>query len=201
MAATAYAIAMLELSFPFPLLPFLKFDLAEIPDTISLLLFGWKYGLLTAVAHWFALVVTASGLALSPPPIPQLMKLLAVLGMFLGISVAQHVYRNPRSEKRKIAVITSAGVVSRVLVMAPVVFILYYILFPETYLAFGKKVLTSVGIKVTGNLIAASLITLFTSIFNAVSAAYLIPLSYSITKAVRKATRQTYEEVSEIKEA
>jgi hypothetical protein len=40
----------------------------------------------TALAHWYALVATATGV-FAPPPIPQLMKLTAVLAMFLGVHI------------------------------------------------------------------------------------------------------------------
>lgn len=184
MAALAYVMGLAPASIPFPLLPFLRFDLAEIPDTVSFLLFGWKFGVITALAHWYGLVVTATGV-FSPPPIPQLMKLTAVLSMFLGIYVGLKVA--DRIGRGRVVLSTVGGIAVRAGVMAPVTFALYYVLFPNIYLAFGKRTLTNLGYVVETDLAVALIITGLTALFNAISAAYLVPLSHSIVKAVRKA--------------
>ncbi|MDJ0269403.1 MAG: hypothetical protein NXY59_02435 [Aigarchaeota archaeon] len=189
LAAAAYAMALMKLGVSFPILPFLKFDFAEIPDTLSFLLFGWKMGLLTAVAHWLALLINLSQLTLAPPGVPQLMKLLAVLSMFVGLAAAQKLFARLHDEKKKAIGYTILGAITRTLIMAPIVFALYYILLPTVYLPFAKKMLTAAGFAVEGDFLIASMMTLLTSIFNALHAILIIPISYSIRAAVVRAIR------------
>ncbi|MEM4573780.1 MAG: hypothetical protein QXF45_04500 [Candidatus Caldarchaeum sp.] len=184
LAALAYVMGIAPLSFPFPLLPFLRFDLAEIPDIVSFLLFGWKYGVITALAHWYALVITATGV-FAPPPIPQLMKLTAVLSMFLGVYVGLKVAE--KIGRGKVVLSTLGGIAVRAGVMAPITFALYYLLFPSIYLAFGKRTLTNLGYVFGTDLDVALIITGLTALFNAISAAYLVPVGHSVVKALRKA--------------
>ncbi len=183
-AALAYVMGLAPASVPFPLLPFLRFDFAEIPDMLSFLLLGWKYGLVTALAHWYALVITATGV-FAPPPIPQLMKLTAVLAMFLGVHAGLWAAR--RLGRGKVVLSTVGGVLMRAGVMAPVTFALYYMLFPQIYLPFGKRALSAVGFVAETDLAVALLITGLTALFNAISAAYLIPLSHGLVKTLQKA--------------
>lgn len=165
-------------------MPFLRFDLAEIPDMLSFLLLGWRYGLVTALAHWYALVITATGV-FAPPPIPQLMKLTAVLSMFLGVYAGLWAAR--RLGRGKVVLSTVGGALMRAGVMAPVTFALYYLLFPQIYLPFGKRALSAVGFVAETDLAVALLITGLTALFNAISAAYLIPLSHGLVKTLQKA--------------
>ncbi|MCS7137679.1 MAG: hypothetical protein NZ941_04835 [Candidatus Caldarchaeum sp.] len=183
-AALAYAMGLAPASVPFPLLPFLRFDLAEIPDLMSFILFGWKYGLLTAFAHWYALVMTAQGV-FAPPPIPQLMKFTAVSAMFLGVYVGLRLAK--RLKRGGVVLTTLTAVLARAGVMAPITFALYYWWFPSIYLPFGKRALTAAGFAVESDLAAATLITAFTAVFNAISALYLVPLCFSIAKALKRA--------------
>ena len=194
LAALAYALGLLPASFPFPLLPFLRFDLAEIPDIFSFLLLGWKYGLVTALAHWYALVATATGV-FAPPPIPQLMKLTAVLAMFLGVHVGLKL--SEKLGRNKLLLSTVGGVIARAGVMAPVTFALYYLLFPNIYIPFGKRALTAVGFAADTDLMVATLITGLTALFNAISAAYLVPLGFNLVKAVKKALGPRLKAVAE----
>ena len=194
LAALAYALGLLPASFPFPLLPFLRFDLAEIPDIFSFLLLGWKFGLVTALAHWYALVATATGV-FAPPPIPQLLKLTAVLAMFLGVYVGVRV--SEKVGRGRLLLPTIGGILARAGVMAPVTFALYYFLFPNIYLPFGKRALTAAGFVANTDLAVATLITGLTALFNAISAAYLVPLGFNLVKAVRKALGPRLERAAE----
>jgi len=184
LAALSYALGLLPASFPFPLLPFLRFDLAEIPDIFSFLLLGWKYGLVTALAHWYALVATASGV-FAPPPIPQLLKLTAVLSMFLGVYLGLKISKS--IGRGRLLASTVGGILARAGVMAPVTFTLYYFLFPNIYIPFGRRALTAAGFAADTDMIVATLITGLTALFNAISAAYLVPLGFYLVKAVKKA--------------
>ncbi|MEM0443926.1 MAG: hypothetical protein QXJ73_07195 [Candidatus Caldarchaeum sp.] len=183
-AALAYVMGLAPASIPFPLLPFLRFDLAEIPDLLSFIIFGWKYGLMTAFAHWYGLLVTAQGV-FAPPPVPQLMKLTAVLATFLGVYLGTRISK--RFGKAQTASATAMAVLTRAGVMAPITFAVYYLLFPTIYLPFGKRVLSTAGYVVDSDLAVATLITGFTAAFNALAALYLVPLCFSIAKALKRA--------------
>ncbi len=182
LAALAYVMGLAPASIPFPLLPFLRFDLAEIPDVMSYLLLGWKYGLVTAFAHWYGLVMTAQGI-FAPPPIPQLMKLTAVMATFLGIYLGGRIAG--KLGRGMVILPTAAAILTRAGVMAPITFMLYYVLFPSVYLPFGKRMLSAAGFVVESDFAAASLITGLTAVFNAIASAYLIPLCFNLLRVIK----------------
>ncbi|MEM4416565.1 MAG: hypothetical protein QXD32_00735 [Nitrososphaerota archaeon] len=184
LAALAYVLGLAPASIPFPLLPFLRFDLAEVPDVLAFLIFGWKYGIVTALAHWYALVITAqSGFA--PPPIPQLMKLAAVLSMMLGVYAGLKVSR--KLGMGRLLVTTGFAMAARAIVMTPITFVLYYFLLPSVYLPFGRRVLSAAGYFAETDIAVALTISGLTAVFNMLSSAIIVPASFSAEKALRKA--------------
>ena len=168
MAALASAFGFLRLAFPYPLMPFLKFDLAEIPDTISFILLGPSGGLTTALTHWFVLNMKSS----SVPVVGPLMKLLAISSMMLGLYIGAKL-SGSGNRVRLLLNLILWGMVSRVMIMGFATFVLYYALMPDTYIPFAQKVLNSVGLHVSGVLDVALAKTLLTAVFNVLH----VPLS------------------------
>jgi len=159
LGGAAIAAGIARLSTPFPLLPFLRFDAAEIFDVLSFLIFGPIGGLVTSLAHWYGLIVNGGALV---PGVGETMKLIAVLstllGLFLGI----------RLSRGSIWWGLVGAVASRTLVMSLVTFLLYYVLLPNVYLPFGSRALQRVGISVQGELTLALLMTTLNGVFNAI---------------------------------
>ncbi|GBC70445.1 hypothetical protein HRbin02_00212 [Candidatus Calditenuaceae archaeon HR02] len=157
LAALAYALSLMKLHLRYPLLPFLSFDISEIPDVLAYFMFGLSGGLVAAVAHWVALNFGTPFHQLVGPT----MKLLAVLSTMLGLEAASRI-------KGGSMVLNSVALalLSRTAIMAGATFILYYYLFPGVYLPFSRKVLSGIGIAVESDLTLATVMVAFTSIFN-----------------------------------
>ncbi len=157
LAALAYALSLMRLHIRFPLLPFLSFDVSEIPDILAYFMFGFSGGLVAVFAHWIALNFGTPFHQLIGPT----MKLIAVLTTMLGLEAASRI-------KGGSMVLNSVALalLSRTAIMAGVTFILYYYLFPGVYLPFSRKVLSGIGIAVESDLTLATVMVAFTSIFN-----------------------------------
>jgi len=80
MAALALGFSILRLEMPYPILPYLKLDAAEIPVTIAFFFCGLKYGVAAEVIHYLGLVLRGSN------PVNAAMKLLAVVSMLVGLA-------------------------------------------------------------------------------------------------------------------
>ncbi|PCN50978.1 hypothetical protein B6U99_01545 [Candidatus Geothermarchaeota archaeon ex4572_27] len=88
--AMAAVISLLKIEIPFPILVWLKFDFAEIPDLIAYLLGGLWVGVVTAFVHMLLLNIAAMH-----PVIGPVMKFLAVISMMVGISAWRKLKHNP----------------------------------------------------------------------------------------------------------
>ena len=169
LAALAVAFGFMKLSIPYPLMPFLKFDLAEIPDTVAFIILGPSAGLITTLIHWFVLNLKGGGMV---PIAGPLMKLMAIssmmLGFYIGVKVAE-------GGGRRALMVSMAvwGVIARVVVMGLTTFLLYYAIMPDTYIPFAEKMLKTIGWEVEGALGVALATVGLTAIFNAIH----VPLS------------------------
>ena len=79
MASIAVLLSLAKVEIPFPLVPFLKFDLAEVPSILTLLIFGFKEALIVSIIHFSILLFVGSF-----TPIGPLMKWIAVVSTILG---------------------------------------------------------------------------------------------------------------------
>lgn len=86
-SALALVLTFSKAEIPYPLLPYLKFDFAEIPIMMALLIGGLVPGLATAVIHWIGLSL-ARGWILG-----ALMKFLAVAPMVVGFWLGIRLYK------------------------------------------------------------------------------------------------------------
>src|SRR6266571_1075176 len=75
---------------PFPILFYLKFDVAEVVDLSSFMIFGPTAGLLTALIHATILGTVAGGAGSGPFFGPSL-KFLGVLSTYIGLLLASRV--------------------------------------------------------------------------------------------------------------
>jgi riboflavin transporter FmnP len=157
LGGAAIAAGIARLSTPFPLLPFLRFDAAEIFDVLAFLLFGPLGGVVASVAHWYGLILNGGALV---PGVGETMKLIAVLSTLLGL------YLGIKLSRGSIWWGLVGALASRTLIMALVTFLLYYVLLPDVYLPFGSRALQRVGITVQGELTLAMLMTTLNGVFN-----------------------------------
>lgn len=181
LSALAIALTFSRAEIPYPLLPYLKFDFAEIPVMLSLLLGGLYPGLVTAVIHWIGLTI-ARGWFLGP-----LMKFLAVAPMVIGFWLGMRIMRKDLLLLRSIAVALSFGIVLRVIVCAIINTAVLLFIAPE-YLRFSAACLKAIGMSVSSEIDALSWTLIFNAVFNALhvifSAAIAIILFIAIIKRI-----------------
>ncbi len=175
LAALAYALSLMRLHLRYPLLPFLSFDLSEIPDILAYFLFGLSGGLIAALAHWFALNFGTPFHQLVGPT----MKLLAVLATLLGLEIASRIKGGSMALNG-----VSLSLLTRTGVMAAATFILYYYLFPGVYLPFSRRTLSGIGITIESDLTLATVMVAFTSIFNIIHVFLSVLPAYGIYKRI-----------------
>ena len=115
LAALALVITVSKIEVVYPILPYLKFDFAEIPSVLAFFLVSPYSGLSTAVIHWLFLIYRA-GNVLGPT-----MKFTAVVSMLAGFwftsLISGRFVKNPHWRKYLIAC-TIVGGVFRVVAMS-----------------------------------------------------------------------------------
>ncbi|MFC1803547.1 ECF transporter S component [Thermoproteota archaeon] len=113
-SALAVMLTMVNLTIPFPLLPYLKFDFSEIPVTSAFFLIGPQYALLSSVIYWIVLTIRA-GEILGPA-----MKFAAVASMIIGFWVASKVTNGKKTRDIKPLIMSGLviGIILRVVVMS-----------------------------------------------------------------------------------
>ncbi|MEM0075225.1 MAG: hypothetical protein QXT39_04630 [Conexivisphaerales archaeon] len=188
LAASAALISISGLSVPFPLMPFLRFDAAEIPDALAFLLLGPSGGLAVTTIHWLMLNLSAS----FDPVIGPTMKFMAVFATMLGMYIGSLFVSSNFSSRRNYSYLLVWGTILRFIIMIPVTFVLYYIIFPSTYLSFASQALRAIGIDVTGALAIAIIVTLITGLFNIIHAIITITGSWIIYRGVQKSGALNY---------
>ena len=142
LSALAIVLTIINLTIPFPILPYLKFDFSEIPVTIALLLLGPVYGLLSAVIYWIVLTIRAGDI-LGPA-----MKFAAVASMMAGFWIASTLYRRTSKGNdvvRTLSVGFSLGSLLRVAIMSVFNYVVLIFIAPY-YLDFVAPLLGAVGL-------------------------------------------------------
>jgi riboflavin transporter FmnP len=161
-SALAVMLTSLRAEIPYPLLPYLKFDLAEIPVMIVLFILGPLPSLVTEVIHWIGLTITR-GWILGP-----LMKFVAVVPMIVGFWLGVILYRKFSSGNSTIIsfiIGNTVGIVLRVIVTSIANILVLLVVAPE-WLEYARFALNSVGIVVTSVFEVLMWTLLLTAIFN-----------------------------------
>lgn len=168
-SAFAVMLTSLPAEIPYPLLPYLKFDLAEIPVMIILFIFGPLPSLVTEVVHWIGLTITR-GWILGP-----LLKFVAVVPMIVGFWLGVILYRKFSSENNttiSFIIGNIVGIVLRVIVTSIANILVLLVVAPE-WLEYAGFALNSVGIVATSVFEVLMWTLLLTAIFNTLH----VPLS------------------------
>lgn len=166
---------------PFPLLPYLKFDFAEIPVMMVFMLGGPVPALIAEIIHWIGLTLRSGWLG-------PLMKFLAVvpmiIGFWIGIKIGLRLLRGYGGVSLpKIFLFgTIFGIILRVIVCTFNNILLFLIIAPN-YLLFAETTLRAVGMSITSSLDVWIWALTFTGIFNAIH----VPLSSITSLLILKA--------------
>jgi len=158
MAALALGSSILRLEIPYPILPYLKFDAAEIPVTIVFFLCGLKYSVAAELIHYIGLVARGSN------PVNAAMKLLAVLSMLLGLA----------APLRSAALRVLCAAVLRSAAMTVANYLYLFVFFPH-FLGFALRYVGSV-----------EALYAYTAVFNALHTALSAGLAWATYRAVTR---------------
>ena len=156
--ALASILAILPLSIPYPPIPYLKFDFAEIPVMVALLCFGPIPGVGSALIYWAVLLLRGEF-----SPIGPSMKFLAVFSMLIGLWIGAKIFRGSRFT---LYLSFFLGIFLRVLSMSAMNYLVAYLLFPGFMSLAAKTVSLVLGINVSGELSCLITVLAFTAIFN-----------------------------------
>ncbi len=176
-AAISAAMALMPLSFSYPPIPYLRFDLAEVPVFLALLGFGPLAGFLSATVYFMALLLIGQF-----SPVGPLMKYAAVVSTFIGIYAGAKLAN--RYGRIRLAVAGTLGAALRIAAMTAINYVVLVVLFPE-FLEFAVGTLsafmgTKLDILTTGLL----LVLAHTAIYNALHTVMSLALSVTVLKAV-----------------
>lgn len=166
-SSIAIILTSAHAEFSYPILTYLKFDFAEIPVMIVLMIFGLIPSLITETIHWLALTATR-GDWLGP-----LMKFLAVIPMVVGFWLGSEIYgRLKRKEGRYNFAIALAsgmvlGIMLRVIVCTITNIVVLSFVAPY-YLDYAESLLNAAGISTGSALDVMLWVLLFTGIFNVI---------------------------------
>jgi riboflavin transporter FmnP len=171
---------------PFPILFYLKFDVSEVVDLSSFMIFGPTAGLLTALIHVTILGTVAGGAGSGPFFGPSL-KFLGVLSTYLGLLLASRIGK--QSLLRTSLIMTSLALITRVSVMtvANYFYIVYLAqtIFGIDYTGFAQFVLSQSGINLTGSGLVLYILGL-TAIYNAIHVVFSVVVSLLLVNTLMK---------------
>ncbi|MEZ0345722.1 MAG: hypothetical protein ABWK01_04160 [Infirmifilum sp.] len=162
MASLALAFSVLKLEAPYPMLPYLKFDLAEIPVTTLYFLCGISWSLVAETLHFVGL------LARGADPLGAMMKYLAVVSMLVGTWLTGKVLR------KNIIAQATGGAMLRIFVMLAANWAYFSFLYPN---------LLSYAVKQAGGVF---LLYLYTSLFNLIHAGISLGISWILYAEINK---------------
>jgi len=195
-AALAALLTLAKAEVPFPLIPYLKIDFAEIPIVIAFFLFGPLSATITAITQWLFLNVQGGDAPLGPA-----IKLVAVLSTILGLWMGNEFYRRVKSGRINpgvaLSMMLTGGAVLRILAMTIVNYaVLLYVapvFFGTDYLSFARLTLEkSTGWHLatqTGVLIYTLLFTALYNLVNLLVAA--IPAGLIVSPVMSSFKRMT----------
>ena len=173
-AALAAILTLARASVPFPLIPYLQIDFAELPIMISFFLFGPLAGVVTELVHWLFLNEMGSDAPLGPA-----VKLVAILSTFFGFWLGSLVYsrlggRTNRSLGIGLSIVFGWGILLRVVAMTLVNYVLLVYIAPvflgANYLAFARStIVATTGWQFSGDAAVLLWVLVFTAIYNIIN--------------------------------
>jgi riboflavin transporter FmnP len=175
---------------PFPLAPFLTYNLWEIPIMVAFVVFGPKTGLVTALINSLILLMLAPGYL----PTGPFYNLIALLSMLIGVFAAYKIatYKCPTEKigsflkKHRIGLsisMTTLGIISRVAITTVTN---YFLISQPSPIGFGS--FFPFG-GLTGHAAVIAFLP-FSALFNATQALYTIPIALVASIAVLSAFKK-----------
>jgi len=184
LAALSTVIVPARIQPPYPIMPFLRFDPAELFSVLAFLIFGPIPAIVTATVHWIFLTATGTNGPLGPA-----VKFISVLSTLLGLWIGSKIYARLAGAYRYLSVAVGSMLGSAMVVRVGVLLVVNYfvftyigpIIFGIDYIGFSQRTLQgTLGLHFAGpdQIIAAML--LYTGIFNGLHAIFSVMVPYAL---------------------
>jgi len=168
---------MINITIPFPLLPYLQFDFSEIPVTMAFFLIGPQYALLSTAIYWIVLTIRAGDI-LGPA-----MKGAAVTAMIIGLWAASKI--NGSKVKNVKSLVSSGlviGIVLRVIVMSVFNYAVFTVIAPF-WLDYAAGLVAALGLPTASTAQTILWVLLMTGLYNLLHTALSMIPSVFVTEA------------------
>lgn len=176
--ALSALLAMLPLSFAFPPIPYLKFDVAEIPVVTAFLALGPVPGAVSAVTYWLVLNFFGEW-----APIGPAMKFLAVASMLAGFWAG---YKLTLRLGASPLLVFVTGTLARIVAMTLANYLLLAVVTPF-FLEFAVRFLSkALGIELAVGPGGLLLVLLFTALFNLLHTVFSLVPSMLLIKSLSR---------------
>ena len=184
LAALSTLILPAQIQPAFPVLPFLRFDPAELFSVLAFLIFGPIAAIVTATVHWLFLTVTGTDEPLGPAA-----KFAAVQSTLFGLWLGSLAYQRLSIKRNRMSfalgLMLAFATLTRVLILLVVNFFIFTyiapVIFRINYLGFSQTVLQdTLHMQFAGPSQALLAMLLFTSVFNALHAVFSVALPYLV---------------------
>ncbi|MDW8034077.1 MAG: hypothetical protein RMI79_03970 [Nitrososphaerota archaeon] len=184
-AGLAIFLTLYKAVLAFPILPYLKFELAEIPVVMAFLVTGPFTGLLSSVIYWIILTMVGEW-----TPIGPLMKFLAVaptiLGLWTGLFLSRKIKKG-LSLLKSMIFSTVFAIIFRVIVTSLMNFLVLWVFFPFFLNLAAKYLNATIGFQSNSPYDVLLMTLAFTAVFNFLhSLLSIIPSYYLVIKAITK---------------
>jgi riboflavin transporter FmnP len=182
LAALSTVIFPAQIQPAFPLLPFLRFDPAELFSVLAFLIFGPIPALVTATVHWLFLTVTGIGAPLGPAA-----KFAAVLSTLFGLWLGSITYQRFSLKRNRISfalgLMLAFSILTRVLILLILNFFIFTyigpVIFGIDYLGFSQTVVQdTMHMQFAGPSQVLAAMVFLTSVFNAIHAVFSVAVPY-----------------------
>jgi riboflavin transporter FmnP len=167
----------------FPIMPFLRFDPAELFSVLAFLIFGPIAAAITAIVHWLFLTPTSGS------PLGPTVKFASVLSTICGLWVGARLYKQISRASRHKSLVVGFMLGFAVLARAGLLLIVNYfvftyigpVVFGIDYLGFSERTLqVTLGLQFAGSWQVLMAMLFYTSIFNGLHAVFSVLLPYVI---------------------
>jgi len=175
LSSLAAVMTLLKLEVPYPLIPYLKFDFAEIPSAIALLMYDLKTSSLVALVHLLILMIRGEFVPLGP-----LMKFAAVISTLLGFHPSLIGRKNVNLRRVIFGMMTA--IVARCIIMTLANYLVLTLLMPDLIKATSSLLRRVVDMRGLDDL---AYILIFTGLYNAMHVIMTIGLAFIIFKHVK----------------
>ncbi|MEM3403495.1 MAG: hypothetical protein QXJ17_02925 [Nitrososphaeria archaeon] len=175
----------------FPLLPYLRFELAELPVMVATFLYGPIPGIVSSFSYWIILNFIGEFQPFGPA-----MKFLSVLGMIVGLWMGVWIMKKlgvKLSLVYTLGLCLTLAAILRIILMSVSNYLLLLILMPDFFGFASASLEAALGLKFSSSMDAIIMIMVFTAIFNLIHTLISCLPAYSVLKIVslRKSVMKT----------